>query len=340
MNQRIKAGLVIIGLTLLFLYFFPGTKERRVSGSAMGTSYSVKWLEEGDLEYSELESKLKAEIEKIDGLMSTYKPESELSRFNELRHNDWFSVSNETQQVISLAKEVAELTDGAFDPTVLPLVELWGFGSQGMVSTQPKEEQVKEALIRTGFNGVENRENPPALRKINRELVLDLSAIAKGYGSDRAAEVLLQSGIRNFMVEIGGEVRASGLNRSGDPWRIAVEQAVEDSDKLDIIVPIKDRSIATSGTYRNYFNSDGRRFSHLINPQDGLPVKHNTVSVTVLDKSCARADAFATALLVLGAEKGMQLTEKLGLSARFVSVGEEGELKTVSSKSFDKALEG
>ncbi len=339
MNQKLRAGLIIILLSLLFLYFFPGTKERRVSGSAMGTSYSVKWLEEGELEYSELQSKIKAEIERIDGLMSTYKPKSELSRFNNLGNNDWFSVSNETQQVIALAKEVAELTDGAFDPTVLPLVELWGFGSQGMVSTQPKSEQIKEALIRTGFNGIETREKPPALRKINRELVLDLSAVAKGYGSDRAAELLSQSGIENFMVEIGGEVRASGLNRSGDPWRIAVEQAVEDSDKLDIIVPIKDRSIATSGTYRNYFDSDGRRFSHLINPRDGLPVKHNTVSVTVLDQSCARADALATGLLVLGAEKGMQLSDKIGLSARFVSVNEEGGFEVLSSKGFDKAVE-
>jgi len=340
MKQRLKAGLIIIGLALLFLFLFPGSKEQRLTGAAMGTSYSVKWVESRGADSSELKAKLKNEVRKIDNLMSTYKPDSELSRFNQSKSNDWFPVSEETREVVTLAREISDLTDGAFDPTILPLVELWGFGSEGSVNSEPREEKVKEALIKTGFNGIETRESPAAIRKINRDLVVDLSAIAKGYGSDRVAQVLSSAGVNDFMVEIGGEVRASGANRSGNSWRIAVEQADETSDKLDIIVPLNNQAIATSGTYRNYFDSEGKRYSHVINPRTGFPVKHNTVSVTVLDSSCARADALATALLVLGSEKGFELAEKFALAVRFVSVSEDGEFRAVATETFEKALRG
>ena len=287
-----------------------------LGGQTMGTTWSVKAAVGGSSTIP-TESQLAERLVAINKAMSTWDPTSEISQFNTSDSVEWFSVSESVAIVVSESLRIARLTDGAFDPTVAPLIDLWNFGNAPADVQIPSDEDIERVRAVIGFDKLEVRLNPPAIRKKHPQLTINLSAIAKGYGVDAIADVIngMNGGPEDFLAEIGGEVVAQGNSTTGKPWRIGIEKpvagerAVMESAGRKLIVPIDNLAMATSGDYRNFFEVDGIRYSHTINPRSGRPVTHDLVSVTVLHKSCMTADALATALLVMGPEAGYNLAE-------------------------------
>lgn len=292
------------------------------SGATMGTRYAVTL---GEREYhAALQKQVDARLAEINGRMSTYDQNSELSRFNQYRGDDWFPVSNDTAQVVKFALEVAKITDGAFDPTVGPAVNLWGFGPAGRRKKPPTDVEVAEALKRIGYSRLEVRQDPPALRKAQADLYLDLSAVAKGYAVDEVADLLARNGSRDSLVVIGGEIRVSGRKPDGSHWRIGIEEPDTEGRVLERKVQIENAAIGTSGDWQNSFNHEGERYSHVIEPRTGRPVRHNVAGVTVIADRAMQTDAWATALLVMGAEQGAKWCEQHQVAALFFVRNSDG----------------
>jgi thiamine biosynthesis lipoprotein len=288
-------------------------------GATMGTTYSVVLSSPpARLDPAALQQRIDALLEEVNGLMSTYRPDSELSRFNALASTDWMPVSPELVRVVSAADAISRASGGRFDITVGPLVNLWGFGPQVDADRLPSQAEIDTARSRIGYRKLERRDDPPALRKRDPGLYVDLSAIAKGYGVDRVAELLEAEGVENYLVEIGGELRGRGRSGRGDPWRIAIERPESAGRSVFRVVELHATGMATSGDYRNFFEIDGKRYSHSIDPVTGRPVAHALASVTVLADSTMLADGWATALLVSGPERGMALAEAEGLAALLI----------------------
>jgi len=309
-----------------------------VSGTTMGTTYVVKLAGTlPDLDEKLLQAEVDRILRTVDGRMSTYRPDSELSRFNASAGTNWFEVSPETREVVAAARRVSRVSAGAFDATVGPLVELWGFGPSGARQDVPAEDELEATLGRIGWELVESRVSPPALRKLHPEVSVDLGGIAKGFGVDAVARYLADLGVRNFLVEIGGELRARGRNAAGEPWQVAIEQPSSTGRSAQRIIRLADRAIATSGDYRNYFERDGRRYSHVIDPHTGRPVEHGVVSAVVLAPSAMEADAFATALMVLGPDEGLRLAEEQRLAVQMI-VRTGDELSVFSNPAFEREV--
>ena len=304
------------------------------SGTTMGTTYSVKVIAPSTMDERVTRARIQDVLDRVNSRMSTYRKDSELSGFNQAPPQQWFSVSAETEFVVSLGLEISQLTQGAFDMTVGPLVNLWGFGPNGDISKAPSEQQINEVLPRIGYQQISVQADPPALLK-RGDQYLDLSAIAKGYAVDAVAE-MLQVDYGAYLVEVGGELRAHGLKPDGSPWRIAVESPLAGARDVQEVIGVNETAIATSGDYRNYFEQDGIRYSHTIDPSTGKPITHRLASVTVLDPSCARADAMATAFMVLGDERGLPLAEKMNLPVLFIVKDDDGfkEYATEAFKPF------
>ncbi|UHD14700.1 FAD:protein FMN transferase [Thiocapsa bogorovii] len=296
-----------------------------IHGSTMGTTYSIKLVELPlSLTADTLKAQLDARLDAVNGLMSTYRPDSELSRFNASRSTDWFPVDPELADLVARAQSISALSDGAFDITVGPLVNLWGFGPDAHPFRVPDPQTIEKVRARVGHDKLDVRDQPPALRKHHPELYVDLSAIAKGYGVDQLADLLDRLGATAYLAEIGGELMARGNKPGGQPWRIAIERPDATSRTVYRIVTLEDDAMATSGDYRNFYEKDGQIYSHTIDPGTGRPVAHALASVTVITENCATADALATTFLVLGPERGLALAESLGIGAFFVSrVGDD-----------------
>jgi FAD:protein FMN transferase len=302
-----------------------------LTGPTMGTSFSVVVSgEDFDLgELAELQRGIDAELAAVNAEMSTYLADSELSRFNRSPADVGFEASAHLLEIVALAKQVSERSGGAFDVTVGPLVDAWGFGP-GDPAERRELDDAEIARLRSvvGDEKLEVDLAAGRLRKRVAGLRVDLSAIAKGHGSDRVAAVLEAAGERDYMVEIGGEVRVSGSNPRGEPWKIGVERPTGDasgSRAVQTILRVRDVGVATSGDYRNYWERDGVRYSHTIDPRTGRPITHALASVTVIHpESAALADAWATALNVLGPEQGLALAEQLELAAYFLVRTDEG----------------
>ena len=270
----------------------------------------------------------------IDALMSTYKPDSELSRFNSRKTTEPVPISDDLCAVLQIALEASRESDGAFDVTVGPLVNAWGFGPPGRPIKEPSKQMLSHIREFVGYQKLILDVHKKTLQKTDPRVYCDLSAVAKGYGVDKAAEALEQLGIQNYLVEVGGEVRTLGVNESGKPWRIGIEKPDVLGQVAQEIVPMSGLSMATSGDYRNYYEENGIRISHTIDPKTGQPVHHHLASVSVIDHSCARADAYATTLMVLGPDKGMQLAEKLSLPVLFLVRVKKGVFECRYSSDF------
>lgn len=314
------------------------TQGHSISGSTMGTYFRVTLSEfPNGIPEDTLQATLQARLDRIDARMSTYKPDSEVSRFNRSDSTDWFPVSTETATVVIAALEVFEASNGAFDITVSPLVELWGFGPQESTNQLPAPAEIQELLATLGSHQLHARLDPPALKKDHAELRIDLSAIAKGYAVDSLAASLEELGIPNYLVDIGGEMRAGGQKADHTPWKIAIETPTANQRGIQATLPLHDMAIATSGDYRNYFERDGQRYSHEIDPRTGQPIRHSLVSVSVLDTSCMQADAWATALIVLGPEEGRALAEQAELPA-FLIIREGPDFRQIETSAFSPHL--
>ncbi|GKX57043.1 FAD:protein FMN transferase [Leminorella grimontii] len=320
-----------VAVSLLFIF---GCQPERVSldGKTMGTYYSIKYLPAPSAPGAEpLKQKIDALLEEVNDQMSTYRPASELSRFNQSRVvNQPFPVSAATVRVVNEAFRISRLSQGALDVTVGPLVNLWGFGPEARPDAPPDEAEIAQRRAWVGMDKLEVQGQ--SLIKRVPELYLDLSAIAKGYGVDAVAEYLESLGIQNYMVDIGGEVRTRGLNERKKLWRIAVEKPVTGVEQqVQRVVEPGNMSMATSGSYRNFFDADGIRYSHTLDPRSGRPIMSDVVSVTVISPSCMTADGWATALTVLGVKEGMALAESLGLPVMMISSTPEGFTEHFSS---------
>jgi len=319
---------VLIGMVWLLSACQSGTQQRALTelqGATMGTTYTVKVVGlPAELKPERIQAAIDSILEKINRQMSTYLPDSELSQLNRSQATDWIDASQELVDVLKQAQRVSALTNGAFDVTVGPLVNLWGFGPSTGINQVPSDQDIQEARNRVGYRGLQVRSSPPAIRKDRPDLYVDLSAIAKGYAVDKVAEHLQALEIDDYMVEIGGEIQAKGRNASDRFWRIAVEKPSTGSRSLHTVIELNDVGIATSGDYRNYFEKEGRRYSHTIDPMTGHPVTHKLASVTVANPSTMQADVMATALMVLGPEAGYRFAEQHKLAAFFIVKSEDG----------------
>jgi FAD:protein FMN transferase len=311
-----------------------GTAEFEVAGQTMGTDYSVKIAANG-VDVGKVGHQVEETLDAVDAMMSTYRPESELSRFNADATTDWHAVSGEFCAKVEQALAISAMTDGAFDITVGPLVNLWGFGPGEPTAEPPSDADIAAAEAVVGYRRLHADCTVPALKKDIPGLYIDLSGLGKGYAADRVAETLDADGLTDYLIEVGGELRLRGLNRNGDKWAIGIEAPLYDRREPYTIVHLTDTAVATSGDYRNYFESGGVHYAHIIDTRTGRPVTHSMASVTVVDGDGSRADALATGLLVLGPDRGMQLAKAQGLAVLFLMRG-DGRITEQSSPAFER----
>ncbi len=307
-----------------------------LAGRTMGTSWRVT-VATPSSDLVSLKTAIEAELARIDASLSNWRADSELARFNASGSTAWTEVSPGLDRVVEIALDVGARSAGALDITVAPLVALWGFGPAA----------IAEALRHVGPTGIQRRpQGPPALRKTDPAVTLDLSAVAKGYAVDRIGDLLHDRGLEHYLVEIGGELVARGSApladntaagaRSGRrPWSVALERPDGAADLATSIVALNDAALATSGDYRRRALNGGRALGHVLDPRTGEPAAHHLAAVSVIHASCAQADAWATALLVLGPDAGLRTAEDLGLAARFVE-RRDGRLRETQTAGFER----
>jgi len=279
-------------------------------------------------------------LDRVEGQMSTYKSESNLSRFNQSRSTNWVAVPDDMATVVDMARHVSEQSGGAFDVTVGPLVNLWGFGPEhpaGPFGSIPPPAMLAEARRHVGYHLLDVRLSPPGLRKADPLVYVDLSAIAKGYSAELVGRRLDGLGAADYLIAVGGEMRARGLSPLGQPWRVGIETPTPGVRRVLCRVVLREGSLSTSGDYRNFFDHEGRRYSHEIDPATGEPSTKAPASVTVADPSGAYADAMATALMVMGPDDGYALAQKLNLSVLFITRG-TGAFQTYATPGFERMM--
>lgn len=316
-----------------------------VTGETMGTTYQIRVA--GDGLGSRLERDVAAMAEarlgQIDAWMSNWNPDSDVSRFNEHASTDPFPVAYETASLVAFAVELCKWTGGAYDISVGPLVSLWGFGQGARIGAPPTAEEIDEALGHMGARLLRVGRGSPGsqgfLRKADPALRIDLSSIAKGYGVDFLADGLLELGRYDFMVEIGGEVYAAGERPGGGAWRLAIEKPLDEGRAIQSIVELSNQGMATSGDYRIFYREEGRRVSHTIDPRTGRPVEGGPASVTVIANSATQADAWATALMVLGEGDGFDLAEEWEIAAMLLVRGEGDAIEAKQNRFFPETTE-
>ena len=292
----------------------------------MGTTYDVTVVTDAldDARLSTLGAAVAEALARVDATMSTWQPESELSRFNRVETTDPLVVSADMVTVFRHALAVSALTGGAFDITVGPLVDAWGFGPPGHPPAPPDEAALVRLRERVGWERLAVDAEASTIRKLSPGLSVDLSALAKGYGVDQVAELLDREGFDDYLVEVGGEVRAAGHAVRGDAWRVGIERPSAGPPAVHRTATLSGHALATSGDYRNTYVLDGQRVSHTIDPRTGRPVAHALASVSVIDPLCVRADAIATGLMVLGPDDGYALAVEQGWPALFIVRAPDG----------------
>jgi thiamine biosynthesis lipoprotein len=311
-----------------------------VRGETMGTNWEIRVAGQGlgdDLR-EQIERETTRRLAEIDRWVSNWNPESEISRFNAYRGTDDFPVSDESAAVVAYAVEVSKISGGAFDCTVGPLVALWGFGSGARVNHRPSDGEIETLRRHVGSHGIRTGRGGPTqggfLGKSDPESEIDLSAIAKGYGVDHVAAGLRALDRNDFLVEIGGEIRASGERPGGGPWRLAIEKPLDESRAIHRVVELKDQAMATSGDYRTFYLEGSKRISHTIDPRTGRPADNGTASATVIAPTATIADAWATALMVLDPHLGLELATREGLGAMLLVREPDGTISSHANELF------
>ena len=302
----------------------------------MGTTYSLKIVEHHSkiIDSHGLQKEVDSLLFQINIQLSTYIDSSVISEFNRNYSLEPIAVSPEVYEVAEKAVNMYQLSGGSFDATVKPLVDLWGFGPQFKTSQIPDSSKIKETILKVGSEKLIVKNGN--LQKTNRQLQIDLSAIAKGWGVDKLAEYLLQKGFNNFMVEIGGEIVVSGLNKDNQPWKIGILHPDGLHLELYSKIEVSNKAVATSGIYQNYFTWEGNVYSHLINPITGYPIQHDLVSATIVAQDCATADAIATAVMVKGFDEGLRWINNLpNVECLLVKKSDTGEYFTGKSSGFN-----
>jgi thiamine biosynthesis lipoprotein len=322
--------LIVVISTMLIACSPPKNRETHITGPTMGTTYNVKFVPVDGVDKETLKQQIEQSLIDINLLMSTYIEDSELSRFNQWSSVEPFPMSAQTLKVLNEAKRLGNMSAGSLDVTIGPLVNLWGFGPQSRPVKIPSDELINMTRQQIGLKKL--TVGPSWASKTEPTLYVDLSTIAKGYAVDQLAELLATHKIKNYLVEIGGEMRLSGIKASGKPWMIAIEKPETDQRSAQKIITIGTNAVATSGDYRNYYETAGIRYSHLINPSTGYPISHNLVSVTVIHPSSMTADGLATALNVMGKEKALALAETFNLAVLLITKEKDGFTEYTSAK--------
>jgi FAD:protein FMN transferase len=292
--------------------------ELLLQGTTMGSAWTVKIAGPVRVDQRVLHAGIQAQFDAVDRALSTYRRDSALSRFNAAPHADWQPLDRELVTVLQLALTLSLLSDGAYDVTVAPLVDLWGFGPAPARDAPPDERAVEAARVRVGWRLIElDAEHQRARRPPG--VMVDLSSLGKGRGVDRVADWLEAQGVHGYLIDLSGKLRASGFNGRGRLWQVGVELPGADDPQGDshsvAVMHLSVEAVATAGDYRRYFERDGRRYSHLIDPRSGYPVDHGTTSATVRAPNCLTADAWATLLMVMRPERALSLAEAHGLAA-------------------------
>jgi thiamine biosynthesis lipoprotein len=307
----------------------------KISGSKMGTTYHVTIVADQPAP-ADLAEQIDRALSAVDQSMSTYKSQSELSQFNRLPLSEQVKASDQFWAVLQTSEKIWRQSAGAFDPSVGPVVDLWGFGPQASQDRIPEDSEIAAALENAGFEHLLFNRSEQAISK-QKAIALDLSAVAKGYAVDQVAELLEMLALPDYLVEVGGEMRLSGSNPEGNPWRVAIELPSL-MPQVQQVIEIQNGAVATSGDYRNYFEKEGVRYSHTIDPRSGKPITHNLASVTVIEDHCADADAWATALMVLGEEEGIRIANQYAIPA-YMLVREGDGFRVISSTAFEPYLQ-
>jgi len=324
MQYRMKLVLVTLAVFVLSGCFPSNDLTRQeylMQGKTMGTTYNIKVVGE-NIDTVKLQQGIDDKLKQLNQEMSTYIKDSELSRFNQSTSLEPISVSTGLARVVKEAIRLGVLTQGALDVTVGPLVNLWGFGPEYRPETVPSDELLIATKARVGLDKL-TFANGMLAKKIP-ELYVDLSTIAKGYGVDLVAEFIEANGINNYLVEIGGEMRLKGFKHTGELWHVAIEKPLTNERAVHQIIVPKDNAVATSGDYRIYFEADGQRFSHIIDPKTGKPINHKLVSVTVIHPSSMTADGLSTAMMVMGEEKALAFAEENDLAVYIIAKTDHG----------------
>lgn len=292
----------------------------RLEGPTMGTTWKVTVVAQlSDAEQAAVGDAITRELAEVDVQMSTWRPDSEISRFNASASTEPIELSRGFLDVVALSLDIAAHSDGAFDITLAPLLDAWGFGPSGRKpDAPPTPEQLDALRARTGPNKLHLDLSAGTLRKDQPDLALELSAIAPGHAADRIAAALVALGHTRHMVDVGGEIRLTGHGPSGGPWRLGIERPDTTGGTVHDVVELTDQALATSGDYRNYYERDGLRLSHTLDPRTARPIAHKLASVSVVLPTAAQADGWATALNVLGPDAGLALATARGIPALFL----------------------
>jgi thiamine biosynthesis lipoprotein len=288
-------------------------RERLISGRTMGTTYHIKIITGFSERLGDLDQKIENRLETINSAFSIYRRDSEISQFNAFHQAGTdFEVSVDFFRLMQIGQQLHQLSNGAWDATLYPLVDLWGFGPSQRPVKIPPEGAIHSALKDVGFDLIKIV-GQKSLIKLRPSIKVDLSSVAKGYGVDQIAELIRGQGFGDFLVEIGGEVYASGLRQDGQRWKVGINTPRKDAAANDVyrVVSLQNKALATSGDYRSFIELEGRQFSHVIDPRSGFPVINGIVSVTVLADTCALADGLATAIMVMGPADGLGLLNRL-----------------------------
>lgn len=299
-----------------------GEKIEEFGGPTMGSHYSLKYLAgEGTPAPAALKAEVDSLLAEVDQQMSTWRTDSDISQFNRLPAHSCRVMPAAVLELVRAGDELSRESDGAFDLTLQPLLDLWGFGAQSRGERIPSAEEIAAARERTGHQHL--RIDGQQLCK-DAAVQLDLNSIAAGYTVERIAKRLGELGVSSYLLDVTGEVRAAGRKPDGAPWRIAIEAPRDDQQVAQKVLRLDGLGVSTSGDYRNYFEAGGRRYSHTLDPQTGAPISHRLASVTVVDPSTLRADGLSTVLMVLGPERGYAFAEQAEVAAFFVTRTDQG----------------
>lgn len=323
-----RFGIVVLVLAVLSGCDQPAAERPmlEIHGRTMGTFYGVKVVGDFPGGQQALQSQVDALLKHYNDEISTYDPNSALSKFNQLQSVQPFPVSQDMADLIISALRVGQRTQGVLDVTVGPLVNLWGFGPDKRPVKTPTDEQIAAARARVGIDRlhVEVSADHATLRKDVPSLYVDLSTIGEGFGADKVAEFLEARGVHHYLVEIAGASRSRGVNAKGEPWKLAIQKPTDELEDIQAIIIPEGRAVSTSGSYRNYYELDGKRYSHIIDPATGKPITHKLVSVTVITPTAMEADGLDTALMVMGPEKAMAFAKQQNLAVYLVSKTAQG----------------
>ena len=319
----------------------PASTATVLDGKTMGTFWRVSVIGVDEAKAQALRAKVQAQLDADDRLLSTWKNDSALMRFNHAADTRPWPVSEAMADIVTLSLRIGAKTDGAMDITVGPLVNLWGFGPDKQPVATPDAQAIAAAKARTGLQHLQviNQSGRQFLQKDIPDLFVDLSTVGEGYAADHLARLMEQEGISRYLVSVGGALVSRGMNGEGKPWRVAIQKPTDRENAVQAIVDINGHGISTSGSYRNYYELDGKRISHVIDPQTGQPITHKLVSVTVIAPTALEADGWDTGLMVLGPEKAQQVVREQGLAVYMIVKEGEG-FKTWMSPQFRTFLVG